>query len=94
MRTVLITGTSTGLGRAAAVELAERGWRVFATMRNLDKKDALEQALNEAGVSNRVGPLASINHFLRGKVPAPFGPRPWSAISVYTAFGFERRETS
>jgi len=54
MRTVLITGTSTGFGLAAAIELAKRGWLVFATMRNLDKKEPLERALNEAGARKQV----------------------------------------
>ena len=54
MRSVLITGTSTGIGQATAVTLAARGWRVFATMRNLKKRDLLEQALKEAGVQNGV----------------------------------------
>ena len=42
MRSVLITGTSTGIGQATAVVLASRGWRVFATMRNLAKRKLLE----------------------------------------------------
>ena len=54
MRSVLITGTSTGIGQATAVVLASRGWRVFATMRNLAKRGLLEQALKEAGVQNGV----------------------------------------
>jgi NAD(P)-dependent dehydrogenase (short-subunit alcohol dehydrogenase family) len=54
MRTVLITGTSTGFGRVATVELARRGWHVLATMRNLDKRGRLEAALGEAGVGDRV----------------------------------------
>lgn len=54
MRNVLITGTSTGIGRATAVVLASRGWRVFATMRNLQKRSLLEQALGKAGVRNGV----------------------------------------
>ena len=54
MRSVLITGTSTGIGQATAVVLASRGWRVFATMRNLEKRSLLEQALNEADVQNGV----------------------------------------
>jgi NAD(P)-dependent dehydrogenase (short-subunit alcohol dehydrogenase family) len=54
MRSVLITGTSTGIGRATAVVLASRGWRVFATMRNLEKRKLLEQALEETGVQNGV----------------------------------------
>jgi NAD(P)-dependent dehydrogenase (short-subunit alcohol dehydrogenase family) len=54
MRSVLITGTSTGIGQATAVVLASRGGRVFATMRNLAKRGLLEQALKEAGVQNGV----------------------------------------
>jgi NAD(P)-dependent dehydrogenase (short-subunit alcohol dehydrogenase family) len=54
MRSVLITGTSTGIGRATAVILASRGWRVFATMRNLEKRSLLKQALKEADVQNAV----------------------------------------
>ena len=33
-RTVFITGSSSGLGRAAAKRFSARGWKVFATMRN------------------------------------------------------------
>jgi NAD(P)-dependent dehydrogenase (short-subunit alcohol dehydrogenase family) len=32
-RTILITGCSSGIGRAAAIAMRERGWRVFATAR-------------------------------------------------------------
>jgi NAD(P)-dependent dehydrogenase (short-subunit alcohol dehydrogenase family) len=54
MPTVLITGTSTGFGRVTTELLAARGWRVFATMRDLARKDSLEHALREAGLSERV----------------------------------------
>jgi len=54
MHSVLITGTSTGIGHATAVTLAARGWRVFARMRNLEKRGLLEQALKEAGVRDGV----------------------------------------
>ena len=33
MKTVLITGASTGIGRSAAEYLASRGWQVFAGIR-------------------------------------------------------------
>ena len=54
MRSVLITGTSSGIGLATAVVLASRGWRVFATMRNLKKKGLLDQSLSTAGVQDKV----------------------------------------
>jgi NAD(P)-dependent dehydrogenase (short-subunit alcohol dehydrogenase family) len=54
MRTVLITGTSTGFGLITAVELAKRGWRVFATMRKLEKKGPLAAALQAAGCAQNV----------------------------------------
>ncbi len=39
-KVILITGTSTGFGRAAAETLAERGYRVFATMRDPQGRNA------------------------------------------------------
>jgi len=37
---ILITGTSTGFGRTAAETLARRGYRVFATMRDISGRNA------------------------------------------------------
>jgi NAD(P)-dependent dehydrogenase (short-subunit alcohol dehydrogenase family) len=42
--TVLVTGTSTGIGLAASVEFAHHGYRVYAGMRDLAKADLLRQA--------------------------------------------------
>jgi NAD(P)-dependent dehydrogenase (short-subunit alcohol dehydrogenase family) len=42
-RAVLITGCSTGIGRATAEHLAERGWTVYATARRLESIEDLKQ---------------------------------------------------
>ncbi|MFF3561932.1 SDR family NAD(P)-dependent oxidoreductase [Streptomyces sp. NPDC002574] len=52
--TVLITGTSTGIGLAAAVAAARDGWTVVATMRDPGRADALREAALKAGVDERV----------------------------------------
>lgn len=40
---VLVTGATDGLGRATAIALAERGYRVFAGGRSAERRAALEQ---------------------------------------------------
>ncbi|MCU1462855.1 MAG: short-chain dehydrogenase [Acidimicrobiales bacterium] len=52
-RSVLITGCSSGFGLDASVALAQKGWQVFPTMRNLDKRERLDKALAGAGVADR-----------------------------------------
>ncbi len=54
MPSVLLTGSSTGFGLVTAVELGRRGWDVFATMRNLERRAGLDAAATRAGVSARV----------------------------------------
>jgi NAD(P)-dependent dehydrogenase (short-subunit alcohol dehydrogenase family) len=43
-RAVLITGCSTGIGRATAERMAKNGWRVYATARRLESIADLESA--------------------------------------------------
>jgi NAD(P)-dependent dehydrogenase (short-subunit alcohol dehydrogenase family) len=51
MNTALITGTSSGIGLETAVLLAQHGYKVVATMRNLEKRAALEARASELGVT-------------------------------------------
>ena len=57
-RTALITGASSGFGLLTTVTLARRGWRVLATMRDLDRRAKLEDAARAAGVLERIEFLA------------------------------------
>ena len=50
-KVILVTGTSTGLGIDIAIQLAAQGHKIFATMRNTDKKTALLEAAEKAQVS-------------------------------------------
>lgn len=51
---VLITGCSSGFGLETAVWLARRGYAVVDTMRNMEKRPALDEAAKKAGVSLEV----------------------------------------
>lgn len=50
-RVVLITGTSSGVGLAAAVGAAKAGFTTVATVRDLDRTGELRAAADDAGVS-------------------------------------------
>ncbi len=53
-KVIVITGTSSGVGVALALQAAKAGHTVYATMRNLEKRDVLDKAVIEAGVSLNV----------------------------------------
>jgi NAD(P)-dependent dehydrogenase (short-subunit alcohol dehydrogenase family) len=57
MKTLLVTGASSGLGLAIAVMSAKAGYRTYATMRDVKKRAALDQALATARVSATILPL-------------------------------------
>src|SRR6476620_10325833 len=58
----LVTGTSSGMGLHAAVELARRGLTVIATMRDTSRATALTDAAAEAGVEVDVRALDVTDH--------------------------------
>ena len=66
---VVITGCSAGLGIAIAVQAAQKGHKVYATMRNISKRAALDEAAAAARVNVEVLALdvadtASVNSCL------------------------------
>lgn len=57
MRTIVITGASTGFGRVTALYLAERGWRVVATVRREDQRADLLAEAAAKGWQDRLRPV-------------------------------------
>jgi NAD(P)-dependent dehydrogenase (short-subunit alcohol dehydrogenase family) len=50
----VITGCSSGIGMLSAIEMAQQGFRVIATMRDLSRNHLLLMSAAEAGVSDKV----------------------------------------
>jgi NAD(P)-dependent dehydrogenase (short-subunit alcohol dehydrogenase family) len=53
-KVAVVSGSSSGIGLLTAVELALNGYRVVATVRNLESRGRLEEAAHKAGVRDRL----------------------------------------
>lgn len=71
-KTVLITGSSTGIGRSTAFKFQQEGWNVIATMRTPDKETELKALENVLVTRLDVQDLDSINSALEAGI-AQFG---------------------
>lgn len=47
----VVTGANSGIGRATALHLAQQGYRVFGTVRSIDKAGKLQSRATELGVT-------------------------------------------
>ncbi|MBW2942212.1 SDR family oxidoreductase [Zhongshania aquimaris] len=54
MKNIIVTGSSSGFGLNTSIALAENGWNVFSSVRNLASADTLLKIAKERGVSERI----------------------------------------
>lgn len=67
-KTILITGSSTGIGRAAALKFQNEGWNVIATMRSPEKESELNQMENVLVTALDVQDTNTINQAIEAGV--------------------------
>lgn len=65
MKTIFITGTSSGIGKATVKYFAAKGWNVAATMRNPGKETELQQLKNVKLYALDVNDTASIDNAIK-----------------------------
>lgn len=61
MGVILVTGSSTGIGQEAALQLARNGHQVYASVRNPDTADELKQKIAAEGLSAKLIKLDLLN---------------------------------
>ena len=67
-KNVLITGTSTGVGYESAILFAQKGYKVYASMRNLAKADALKEKIESEELNIEILQLDDIQCKMDGFV--------------------------
>ncbi len=89
-----ITGASSGIGRAVALELARRGYQVAATARRVDELDVLAKA--DAKIHAFPGDVTDRNQMaaLVPEIEARFGPIALAFLNAGLYLPAERRSFS
>ena len=67
-KTVLITGTSSGIGKGTAKYFQEKGWNVVATMRTPEKEEELTQLENVLVIQLDVTDLESVDRAVKAGI--------------------------
>jgi NAD(P)-dependent dehydrogenase (short-subunit alcohol dehydrogenase family) len=96
MKTVLITGTSSGIGRATVKYFSEKGWNVAATMRSPEKENELGKlpnvklykldVLDSASIESTIN--ATINDF--GGLNVVVNNAGYGAVGIFEAASDEQ----
>src|SRR6218665_398777 len=95
-KTVLITGASSGIGKATSLYFARQGWNVIATMRNPEKETELVNEPNILVSRLEVNDPASINAAIAegiakfGKIDALINNAGYGQQGVFEAISTEK----
>jgi len=95
-RTVLITGCSSGIGKASAHLFAERGWNVIATVRNPEAGAELAQlervAVTRLDVQNPASIDRAVSEGIKrfGRIDAVVNNAGFGVIGIFEAISRER----
>ncbi len=87
-KTILITGASSGIGKAAAIHFQQQGWNVIATMRSpgneteltklenvqLEKLDVLDISSIEQAIKNGISKYGQIDALVNNAGYGAYGP--------------------
>lgn len=94
--TILVTGASSGIGKATAIAFAERGWNVIATMRSTERKAELSgggsifvtqlDVTDPASVDSAIG--AGIERF--GRIDALLNNAGYALLGPLEAISMDR----
>ncbi|HEV7737079.1 MAG TPA: SDR family oxidoreductase [Chlamydiales bacterium] len=95
-KTILITGASSGIGRASAHKFAEEGWNVIATMRSPGKETRLTHLANVLVTKLIVEDEETIAHAIEegigkfGKIDAVINNAGYGQSGIFEAVSRER----
>jgi NAD(P)-dependent dehydrogenase (short-subunit alcohol dehydrogenase family) len=84
-RSVVVTGATSGIGRATVLELASRGFDVIGTARTAEKAAALRKLADDSGVGVRtvVVDVADVESTVRGftEIATMTSGGPWAVVN-------------
>ncbi|MES2654413.1 MAG: SDR family oxidoreductase [Bacteroidota bacterium] len=96
MKTILITGSSTGIGKATAIYFAEKGWNVAATMRNTENGKDLSayphvkvlvlDVMNQASIDKAIEETIA----LFGRIDVLFNNAGYALVGAFEAMSEEQ----